>query len=193
MTWGFSVQDLMTEVSGLITTGANALVTPPTEAVIAPHLLGEKHLATSQRGPLYIWVPRKARGQETIAKRAADELRALAAFKDGVDVYCVGRSFAQASALRQNLAKALHDSMLADLSIDGGRWVGPGQAWNQDGETFVLEMSIPTLVLDAWIDIDSLADPTIPTHTIVEVEGELQKTDDVDTAGEVAFTVITED
>lgn len=193
MSWGYSVQDLMTEVSALMTAGANSLVTPPAEPVLAPHELGGRALAHNARAPRYVWVPRKARGEETTAKRAADKLRVLGAFNDGVDVYCIGRSFAQASAMRQNLAKALHDLMLADLSIDGGRWVGPGENWNQDGETFVLEMSIPTLVLDAWIDLDSLADPTVPTHTIVEVEGELQKTDDVDDPGEVAFTVITED
>lgn len=185
MSWGFSIETLMNEVSNIIATGAP-------NAVVAPHELGGAGLYSNARGPRYVWVPRVARGEEPVAKRAVDMPRALAAIKDGVDIYCIGLSFAQCAALRQNLAKALHDAAMADLTIVGGEWVGPRANLNQDGETFILAVSIPTLIIDAWVDLATLDDPTVTTHVLAEVEGELEKTDDVDEAGEPAFTVLTE-
>ncbi len=154
-----------------------------------PHLMGERELKTNRAAPYYVWVPtRWTEGKET-ASPGVEEYRGIVPIREHFDIHCRGRSLRQTAAMARNVVKAMRDSAFADISLDNAKWVDPRAAWNQDGEALVLSCNLQVDILDAFIDIDDLLDPEQSTVVVEAVEGDVEKSDDINADGEHGLTV----
>lgn len=156
------------------------------------HFFGAKGKATHGRPPRYVWVPTRIAERGETPTRNVEEFRTIFAWAEHCEVYVWGRSFAEVSALRRNLLVALGRSAFADVAVEGGRYARPGEAWNQDGELFVLEFSIRVPIPDEFVEIaDVLTEPEVGTVVPTEITGDIHNSPDTETDGELGVSVST--
>jgi hypothetical protein len=183
MTWVYPPKQTMVEVAALHVAAG----------ITAPHLFGARHLATSDRPPYYVWVPRRMRSEIGTASPGVEEIRTITTLPHIVDVHCAGADEAQSWAMANNLIKSVNDLAAVDASVEGGRWISPGESYNQDGEVFIVELSLNIPFIDALIDLDTLADPTVSTVLVDSWQGSIYRSPNTATDGELALIVDTED
>ena len=183
MTWVYPPEEAMAQVAALHLAAG----------ITAPHLFGARYLGTNDRPPYYVWVPRRLRPEVGTASPGVEEVRTIAAMPHVVDVHCVGASFAQSWAMANNVVKSVNDLSAVDGSIEGGRWISPGDSYNQDGEVIIVELSLNIPFIDALIDLETLADPTVSTVLVDSWQGSIYRSPNTATDGELALVVDTED
>jgi hypothetical protein len=159
------------------------------------HDFGEAARAYNGAPPRYVWVPGRTTGmQEQPATRDEQEIRALAVGDEYCEIDCWGKTYAQASAMRNNLLKAIHDITAADMKLQAIEWVRPGTGLNQAGQVCRVTVSIATvLAFDAFIRLDTLEEPEEGTVIPARIEGDIYATGDLDEAGELGLNVSTSD
>ena len=180
MTWEYPVEALKTDVESILTAAGTT----------TPHFIGERHLQTNRAAPYIIWLPTGSSALNAAAPtRDVDEDRTLALAREDFQIVIRGRTFAEVHALRNNVVKALHDSAFADVTIRGARWVRPGTGYNQDGEHLAIECSLEIPLIDAFVNLETLADPAPSLVTPTAIVGTVEVSEDVDTAGELGLIV----
>ncbi len=180
-TWEDSIEALKARVEEIL--ASKGIVT-------APHALGEKARSTHGEPPAYVWVPDELRGgeeapftpgQEQDDEEEGDfEVRGLADLREGLQIFCWGKTRRQVSAMRQNLIAAIHEAALADFRIEGGANLRPGTAFNQLGELFRLDVSVRFTVLDGYVDLDGLEEPEADGIVPTDIEGRVGLAESVD-------------
>ena len=155
-----------------------------------PHFFGARY-RNHDSYPKYVWVPTRSRERNLSPTRLVEEYRSLSAHAEHVEIDCLGEDFDQTWALRQNLGKALHDLGLADQDTAGGEWVDPSESWNQEGELYRLEVSLVVPIIDAYVDLTTMEDPVQETFIPARIEGDIFKSPDVETDGELGVHVST--
>lgn len=187
MSWEFPVTALQVEVAALMAaSGVSSLAA-------VPHYVGGKYLATNQRAPYFVWVPTRGRARQPTVARTVEEHRTVLAARHYIDVHCAGRTYDQAAALAQNLIKAAKDAARVDIQVETMRWVDAGGAYNQDGETLVVELELGAPFIDAWVDVSTLADPAVATVDPDAMITELYSSATGATDGELALTITYEE
>ena len=181
MAFEHPIEALMTEVASAMSD----------QGLIVEHVLGERGLEAHGAPPRYVWIPTDIRDRSDSPTREVDECRTLFVQNALVEVHCWGTTFAQAWALLTNLCKACNDAVRADLEIEQARHIRPAKAWNQDGEIIAITLSVKVPMIDAYVDILTLADPSAETVLPTEITGDIQYATDVDTDGESLVTVST--
>jgi hypothetical protein len=154
------------------------------------HSLGTRELAALKAPPRYVWIPTRARDRNDPTTSKTEEVRSLGILRESFEVHCWGSSFRVAWALRQNLLKAIHDSVAASVQADAGRWIDPANAWNQRGEVYVLELSLMSPIQDAIVDLSTLEQPEQATELLTSSETEAYHSPDLNTDGELIVTDI---
>lgn len=159
--------------------------------ITTPHSVGARHLKANSSPPRYVWVPHRTAERKQPAARAVDEHRSILSNAEYFVVHCWGRNYAEAWALRQNVAKALHDCARADLRLESGQWTRPGESWNQHGEVYTMELSIVVPVFDTFVTIQESADeaPAYEPQSTAVIDDSgwtLFSSPDTDTDGEEA-------
>jgi hypothetical protein len=183
MTWVYPPEEVMAQIAALHVAGG----------ITAPHMFGARYLGTNARAPYYVWVPRRLRSEVGTASPGVEEVRSIATMPHIVDVHCAGATFAQSWAMATNLVKSLNDLAAVDASLEGGRWISPGESYNQDGEVLIVECTLDVPFIDALINLTTLADPTVSTVLIDSYQGSIYKSPNVATDGELGLVVDTED
>jgi hypothetical protein len=183
VTWEYCLSALQREVATLM----DASGLPSVAAV--PHLVGARWLVTNDRPPYYVWVPVRVRGSQPTVVRQVEEHRTLIAGRHQVDVYCAGLTLDQASALAQNLVKAAQLAGTIDIAMENARWLDAGAAFNQDGETLIVELELSAPFIDAWVDVSTLADPVVTTVDPTGMVAELYSSDTGTTDDELLLVV----
>lgn len=180
MSFEYPIEALKTEVEGLLSAAGDTVA----------HLFGARFIETTKAAPYYIWIPMGASPiGKAAATRAVDEDRTLFLVREDFTVVVRGRSFAEVFAMRTNLMRALQMSAFVDITPQASKWVRPGAGFNQDGEAFELQCSLAVPMVDAFVDLSTLADPVVDTIIPSTIEGTLELSPDVDTAGEVGLVV----
>lgn len=180
MSFEHPIEALMNEVSA-------AMVA---EGMTVEHILGAK-LEQHGAPPRYVWIPTDIRDRSDSPTREVDEYRTLFVQNALVEVHCWGSSYAQAWALLTNLCKACNDAVKADLEIEQARHINPSKSQNQNGEVIAITLSVKVPLIDAYVDIETLADPEPETVLPIDIVGDIQTTDDLEDDGESLVTVST--
>ena len=141
--------------------------------------------------PRYVWIPTDIRDRDDSPTREVDEYRSLFVLPALVEVHCWGSSYAQAWALLTNLCKACNDAVKADLQIEQARHINPSKSQNQNGEVIAITLSVKVPIIDAYVNLTTLADPEPTTVLPIDITGDLQITDDLEDDGESLVTVST--
>ncbi len=153
----------------------------------AEHVFGARGQFEHAAPPRYVWVPSRLESQESDPQTPHEsQFRSLYVAIERVSVFCWGATFAQASALRQNLVKALHDVAAAFVEPAGGEWVHPGEYWTGHGEMFELEFRLLVPFPDAFVSLTALEEPRSPAVIPTRNEVGLFVSKDADTPGELA-------
>lgn len=175
----FPIRQLMNEAHALIPAAANA-----------PFALGTRELFDHRAPPCFVWVPGGGRGARTAAPtREVDEHRTTGAIDLICEVYAKAKTYDQAWVMASNLSKALRDIAQADGNIDATAWVDPSKSHNQNGETLVCTITLATAFDDVWIPLDTLDAPDPTLATLTGVVGQIETTDVLADAGEIALIV----
>ncbi len=160
----------------------------------APHAVGEKELKVFREPPAYVWVPKDLKdGEEPTTTPAVDEVREIATYREGVEVWIWGVSFKQVSAMRNNVIAALQESALANWRIEGGAWLNPGKAFNQLGELFRLDITVSEPAIDGYVDLELLEEPEADGIVPTDIEGRLGLVETVNDEDEYPLTTTTAD
>lgn len=183
----YPLQALQVEVIALLAADAEAVDSAPVE-----HHFGEKFKAGSHAPPRYVWIPTRTREQRATTQRAVDEPRALYSTAEYIEIHCWGSTFAQAFALRNNVLRALKQAA-AQIRIENAEWVRPSAAWNQAGELYVLEISTSVATFDQYTDPHTGVYPAENTVVLESVDGEIELTSDLATAGDIQITASAEE
>lgn len=152
------------------------------------HSFGARQLAALKAPPRYVWIPTRSRDRGDPVTSKTEELRSLGNIRESFEIHCWGTTFAQAWALRQNVLKAIHDSVAADVQPDAGQWIDPSKAWNQRGEVYVIELSLMAPIQDAFVDLSTLEQPEQATELLTSSVSEAYHSPDTDTDGELIVT-----
>jgi hypothetical protein len=128
--------------------------------VAVPHGFGEKHLAANVSAPRYAWIPGRTVVRKETATRTAVDFKTIYNTVEQLEIHCWGRTFAQAWAMRCNALVAMRRLAQADLAIESGDWIRPGQGWNQSGQVYVLVVSLLVPTIDAYSA--TIASPSTP-------------------------------
>lgn len=179
---------LVEEVESVLASAAAA-----DEVDAAPHFIGEKHLAAHGTPPRYVWVARSLRPTREAASQSEEEIRSVGQAREHVSIYCWGGSDDQASAMRSNVFAAAKRVAAQDVQLEGGDWVGPGEAWNQKGECFRLEVSLELPFIDAFVPLPTLEQPEASLAEVEAVEAEIYKSPDLETDGDAFVSVTIEE
>lgn len=159
MSFQFPIEALKDEVASVMSSAG----------VSVPHLFGGASESALGSAPRYVWIPGRSSDRNDTPTRATQEYRTIYATREHCEIHCWGRTYAQTWALRQNIIKALHDVAGVDVQLEAAsRWERPGEAWNQSGELYILEVSLDVPVIDAWVDVQTLPDVAPDT---VEADG----------------------
>ena len=135
--------------------------------------LGQRFIAELGAAPRYVWVPTRSTAGEGISTHEADRYRAIAATREHVAIYCIGATYGQAWALRNNLLVAFQEIAGIDVKVEAGNWMRAGAAYNQAGECYLLEVSVIDFVEDAYAAIPSLELPGPEFFQPVDNEGHI--------------------
>lgn len=175
----FPLRQLMNDVHALIPAGSDA-----------PFAMGTREIFAHQAPPYIVWVPGSGRAsREAPPTRKVDEHRTTGAIDLVGEVYLKAKTYDQAWAMASNLSKAIHDLMQADGAIDATSFVDPGKSQNQNGETLVCTITLATAFDDVWIPLDTLDAPDPTLATLTGVVGQIETTDVLADAGEIALIV----
>lgn len=135
---------------------------------------GQRYMTELGAAPRYIWVPMRSNGNGgDIQTHKVEELRAIAATSEHVAIYCVGATYGQAWALRNNLLVAFQELAGVDVKVESGNWMRAGGAYNQAGECYLLEVSLLDYVQDGYTSIPGLELPGPEFFTPVDTEGHI--------------------
>ncbi len=180
--WVFPIEELHTLVAARLATKSDPTVM----------LLGHKHLTANGIPPRVVWVPSRDRETKQTVHRSESEFRTLATERLHFELHCWGTSWAQAWALRHNQRWAIYQEIQAEGRFENGRWAHPSEAWNQKGELYILEMSFPASVFDAWVDVSALTEPETDTFFAARVTTDIYDVADTAEAdGELGPTTST--
>jgi hypothetical protein len=160
-------------------------------SVGCPHVFGERGRAENGAPPRYVWTATHLRDRHEAPTGQVDQPRSLFVARELCFIDCWGKSFAQASAMRNNLIKAMQEAEAADLAIEGGEWIRPGTGQNQLGELFRFEVSIRVPFFDGWIDIETLEEPAESTAVVARWDADIYRSPDIDTDGTESVFVTT--
>lgn len=182
MSFQFPLEALKNEVVAVMTAAG----------IEVPHLFGGANESALGSAPRYVWVPGRSSDRNETPTRSTQQYRTLYATREHCEIHCWGRSFDQTWALRQNVIKALHDVASVDVQLEAAsRWERPGEAWNQSGELYILEISLDVPVIDAWVDVVTLPDVAPDTVVAGGVELDEYQSPDLATDGDlVTFVVV---
>jgi hypothetical protein len=183
----YPITTLMDAVVTSLTADAGLTVNPP-------HYFGRKFLEQLDAPPRYVWVPSRSKQVLTTSTRAVNQPRMLAADAEQVEIWCWGKTFTQAWAMRHNVRRAcFHVAGAANIRSEGGDWRRPAESWTQLGELYVIELSVNVPIFDAYVDVEALTYPEVDTATIGEVQGDIEATESLGVPGESYVTTTTED
>lgn len=157
----------------------------------APHLFGKHATDDHQAAPRYVWIPTRTRERNETPVRMTEEIRAIAAVREHCFIECWGETYRQACALRNNVLVAIHRSVRADGRVENGEWV-PNEI-NHYGFCYRLEVSMGTPIVDAFVNLTTLADPQQSTATIGGFEGSINVAPDTEHDGDSFVQVLLAD
>lgn len=181
------IETLQAQVATMLATSVIADTTP--------HVFGARELSANAGWNRYIWVPTEGVPElNKITHRAIDSVsdqpavaRELGDVRESFEVYCHGKDYATAWAMRCNLLTACNAIQATVVKAEREKW--NTDAWMQDGQCIISTLSLRVPTIDAYISLDTLIEPTedyaVITATPVPVT---ESTTDLSTAGEALET-----